>query len=171
MEGAEIEDEALAGAFVRGCGGALAGVGLLSPAFAGGAGALDGVSKVLLFFGPFATASFLVGRLLLAGALAAKGEPLVATFLAGDILPCLVGGAPGGDGFFKLTGIFWDIRRCQLGMFFCKRSRSLSCSTFARFLPSCSRSSKVLKTVSVIASCVSSDPPTIEKSSACVTLV
>ena len=170
MEGAEPDDEALAGAFVSGCGGALAGVGLLSPAFAGGAGAFDGVSKAL-FFGPFATASFLVGRLLLAGALAAKGEPLVATFLAGEILPCFVGGTPGGDGFFKLTGIFGDIRRYQLGMFFCKRSRSLSCSTFARFLPSCSRSSKVLKTVSVIASCVSSDPPTIEKSSACVTLV
>ena len=71
FEGAEIEDEALAGAFVRGWGGALAGVGLLSPAFAGGAGALDGVSKVL---GPFAIASFLVGRLLLAGALRQKGN-------------------------------------------------------------------------------------------------
>lgn len=121
MEGAEIEDEALAGAFVRGCGGALAGVGLLSPAFAGGAGALDGVSKVFLFLWPFATARFLVGRLLLAGALAAKGEPLVATFLAGDILPCFEGGAPGGDGFFKLTGIFGDIRRGSVGDVFLQK--------------------------------------------------
>lgn len=94
LAGTGCLDGALVGAFVKGCAGALAGAGRLSAAFAGGAGALEGV--------PGGAAAFFSSGTPLPGALAEKGEPFAGTFFVGALGPALTGGAPGGDGFFKL---------------------------------------------------------------------
>lgn len=98
LAGTGCLDGALVGAFVKGSAGALAGVGRLSVAFAGGAGAFEGVPGAC-FAG---AAAFFASGTPLPGALAEKGEPFAGTFFVGALGPALTGGAPGGDGFFKL---------------------------------------------------------------------
>jgi len=149
-----VESATFAGTFVSGAFPGGPGIGRLIPAFVGGAGAFDGVPGTLETVFPPGILDTANGDFLVTGAF-------------------LVGGVPIGAGFFKLNGFTildqMGTAFSQSGIFFCSISLSWFSSTFRRVLPLFFKSSIVLQIVSVIHSCVFSEPPMMENSSAPVT--